>query len=194
MKLWLEQNDIEMNLRHNEGKSIVAERFIKTLKEKLSQQTFILMKTSWRRLEDVFCLCLQKISSRRLQDFLIKTNIFALIIHLQKTSLRRLQAVLIKTNINIGHTFSRRLQDVFKTSSRHHQDVFKIFWIRLQVFFKTSLRRLTKTPSRRLAKTFSRHLQEVFKTFWRSLQDIFKTSSRCLAKMSSRRFQDVSSG
>ena len=46
MKLWLEQNDIEMNLRHNEGKSIVAERFIKTLKEKLSQQTFILMKTS----------------------------------------------------------------------------------------------------------------------------------------------------
>ena len=54
----------------------------------------------------------------------------------------------------LGDTSSRRLQDVFKTSSRrpakacsrHLQDVFK-------------------TCSRRLAKAFSRYLQDVFKTF-----------------------------
>ena len=32
MKSWLEKNDIEMHTTHNEIKSIVAERFIKTLK------------------------------------------------------------------------------------------------------------------------------------------------------------------
>ena len=32
MKLWLEKNAIEMNSTHNEEKSVVAERFIKTLK------------------------------------------------------------------------------------------------------------------------------------------------------------------
>ena len=41
------------------------------------------MKTSWRRLEDVFCLRLQKASSRRLQDVLIKTNTFGLVIIIQ---------------------------------------------------------------------------------------------------------------
>ena len=34
MKLWLEKNDIEMYSTHNEGKSAVAERFIRTLKLK----------------------------------------------------------------------------------------------------------------------------------------------------------------
>ena len=43
----------------------------------------------WRRLEDVFCLRFQKTSSRRLQDGLIKKNIFALVIHLQKSSWSR---------------------------------------------------------------------------------------------------------
>ena len=35
MKSWLEKNDIEMNSTHNEGKSVVAERFIRTLKNKI---------------------------------------------------------------------------------------------------------------------------------------------------------------
>ena len=35
MKSWLEKNDIEMCSMHNEGKSVVAERFIKTLKNKI---------------------------------------------------------------------------------------------------------------------------------------------------------------
>ena len=34
MKLWLEKNAIEMNSTHNEEKSVVGERFIKTLKRK----------------------------------------------------------------------------------------------------------------------------------------------------------------
>ena len=35
MKSWLEKNDIEMYLTHNEGKSVVAERFIRTIKNKI---------------------------------------------------------------------------------------------------------------------------------------------------------------
>ena len=31
MKSWLEKNGIEINSAHNEGKSVVAERFIRTL-------------------------------------------------------------------------------------------------------------------------------------------------------------------
>ena len=64
----------------------------------------------------------------------------------------------------LGHTSSRRFQDVFKTSSR------------------------------RLAKTSSKRLQDVFKTSSKRFQDIFKTSSRLIQnalKTSSRRLQDV---
>ena len=32
---WLKDNDIEMHSTHNEGKSVVAERFIRTLKNKI---------------------------------------------------------------------------------------------------------------------------------------------------------------
>ena len=35
MKLWLDKNDIEMYSTYNKGKSVVAERFIKTLKNKI---------------------------------------------------------------------------------------------------------------------------------------------------------------
>ena len=36
MKSWL-KNDIEMYLNHNEGKSVIAERFIRALKNKFYQ-------------------------------------------------------------------------------------------------------------------------------------------------------------
>ena len=32
---WLEKNDIEMHSTHNEEKSVIAERFIRTLKNKI---------------------------------------------------------------------------------------------------------------------------------------------------------------
>ena len=35
MKSWLQDNNIEMYSKHNEGKSVVAERFIRTLKNKI---------------------------------------------------------------------------------------------------------------------------------------------------------------
>ena len=97
---------------------------------------------------------------RRLQDVLVKTNIFLLAMRLQdvfKTSSRRLRDVL-----------PRRLQD------RRFQDVFKTFWRRLQDVFKTSCQDVFNTSSRRFAKTSSRHLQDVFKTFWRRLQDVLE--------------------
>ena len=34
MKSWLQKNEIEMYSTHNEGRSVVAERFIRTLKNK----------------------------------------------------------------------------------------------------------------------------------------------------------------
>ena len=99
-------------------------------------------KTSSRRLQDVFktsSRCLAKISfqgvlsysyvfRRRLQDVLIKTNIFALVIRLQdifKTSSRHLQNVLKASCKNDFKTSSRRLQEVLKTSSKRFQDIFK---------------------------------------------------------------------
>ena len=35
MKSWIKENAIEMYSTHNEGKSVVAERFIRTLKNKI---------------------------------------------------------------------------------------------------------------------------------------------------------------
>ena len=35
MKSWLEKNDIEMYSAHNGGKSVVAERFVRTIKSKI---------------------------------------------------------------------------------------------------------------------------------------------------------------
>ena len=36
-KKWLQDNDTEMYSTHNKGKSVVAERFIRTLKSKISK-------------------------------------------------------------------------------------------------------------------------------------------------------------
>ena len=90
-----------------------------TLRKKCPQQTFILMKMPF-----VFTF------RRRLQDALMKTNIFSLII--------RLQYVLVKTNIFV---LSIRLQDVLKMFSRHLQDDPQI---RLDDIFKTFWRRIIK--------------------------------------------------
>ena len=35
MKSWLQDNNVEMYSLHNKGKSVVAERFIRTLKKKI---------------------------------------------------------------------------------------------------------------------------------------------------------------
>ena len=44
MKSWLQDNGIEMYSTHNEGKSVVAEIFIRTLKNKIYNYTTSLSK------------------------------------------------------------------------------------------------------------------------------------------------------
>ena len=54
MKSWLGKNDIEMYSRHNEGKSVVAERFIRTLKNKIYKyMTSILKNVYIDKLSDI---------------------------------------------------------------------------------------------------------------------------------------------
>ena len=43
-KKWLKDNDIIMYSTHNEGKSVVAERFIKTLKNKIYKHMTVVSK------------------------------------------------------------------------------------------------------------------------------------------------------
>ena len=96
-------------------------------------------KTSWsRRIYSPYSYVFR----RRLQDVLIKTNIFVLSIRLQ----------------DVFKTFSRRLQDVFKTSC---QDVFKTFSRRLQDVLQKRLQDIFKTSSRPLAKISSRCFQDL---------------------------------
>ena len=38
MQVWLDNNDILMYSAHNEGKSVIAERFIKILKTKINKK------------------------------------------------------------------------------------------------------------------------------------------------------------
>ena len=90
---------------------------------------------------------------------------------------RRLQDVLVKTHIFV---LAIRLQDVFRTSSRYFDNVFKKSSRRLekrpQNIFKTSSRRLAKISSRRfqnvssswtvLVNTSLRSIQHVSETFF----------------------------
>ena len=77
---------------------------------------------------------------------LTKTNMFALALSLQNTSSRRLGQ---DQYICLGHTSSRRLQDVFKMFSRRLQDVLPRC---LQDVFKMSCKNIFKTSSRRLGR------------------------------------------
>ena len=102
----------------------------------------LMAPTNIRLDEDFLKTSFVFIFRRRLEDALIKTNIFTLVIRLQdvfKTCSRRLPK-----------TSSRRFEDTFKTSSRH--------------LAKTSSRCLQtvfKTPSWRLAKISSRCFQDI---------------------------------
>ena len=54
MKSWLEKNDVEIYSMHNEGKSVVAERFIRTLKNKIYKyMTSILKNVYIDKLDDI---------------------------------------------------------------------------------------------------------------------------------------------
>ena len=54
MKLWLEQNYIEMYSTHNGGKSVIAERFIRTLKNKIYEYMASILKNVYiDKLDDI---------------------------------------------------------------------------------------------------------------------------------------------
>ena len=54
MKSWLEKNDIEMYSAHNEGKSVVAERFIRTTKSKIYKHMTSISKNVYiDKLDDI---------------------------------------------------------------------------------------------------------------------------------------------
>ena len=53
MKSWLEKNDIEMCSTHNQGKSFVAERFVRTIKNKIYKQMTSISKNVYiEKLDD----------------------------------------------------------------------------------------------------------------------------------------------
>ena len=111
----------------------------------------------------VFRLCLQKASLSR--------RIYSPYSHVFR---RRLDQ---DPYIRLGHTSSRRVQDVLPR--------------RFQKVFKTSSRRLAKTSSRRfqdIFKTFLKRLQDVLQ---KCLQDIFKTYHQVKLFLLTR-FQDDS--
>ena len=54
MKSWLEDNNVEMYSIHNEGKSVVAERFIRTLKNKIYEYMTSISKNVYiDKLDDI---------------------------------------------------------------------------------------------------------------------------------------------
>ena len=54
MKSWLEKNDIEVYSTHNKGKSVVAERFIKTIKNKIYKHMTSISKNVYLdKLDDI---------------------------------------------------------------------------------------------------------------------------------------------
>ena len=54
MKSWLGKNDIEMYSTHNEGKSVVAKRFIRTIKNKIYKHMTSVSKTVYiDKLDDI---------------------------------------------------------------------------------------------------------------------------------------------
>ena len=52
-KKWLKDNDIIMDSIHNEGKSVVAERFIRTLKNKIYKHMTAISKNVYYVLNDI---------------------------------------------------------------------------------------------------------------------------------------------
>ena len=44
MKSWLESNDVEMYLTHNERKSVIAERLVRTLQNKIGKYITLVSK------------------------------------------------------------------------------------------------------------------------------------------------------
>ena len=86
--------------------------------EESTQQTFVLMKTSSRRLDQDEYICWShtslKSSRRHLEDVLVKTNIFVLAIRLHG-AFKSCKNVFKTSSRGLAKMFSRRFQDVSST-------------------------------------------------------------------------------
>ena len=132
-----------------------------------SQQTFVLVKIYWRRVQcNIFYLS-SKTSWKRLQDIIARRIIEGVLENILKTSCK-----------DVLTASSRQLQDVFlKTSWKTSWRRLAKTWRRLEDVFR---RRIANTSWRRLGrkkivtlKTFSRRLEDVLKTRNVSLDIIF---------------------
>ena len=135
--------------------------FISAINILKSQQTFALMKISWRRLEDVLRLRLQKTSTRRLDkdEYIDFSHTSSEDIFKTPWSRRIYSSwwYILKTS-----SFKTFCQDVFKTSWRHQDPLERC----LQDSFKTFSRRITKLNCCcHVFKTSSRRTQHVFGTY-----------------------------
>ena len=128
--------------------------------------------------EDALKMSFVFVFKKGLQDVLIKTNIFILVIRLYKS----LQDVLVKTNIfvlaiDIFQIYSRRLvQNVFP---RHLQNVFKSY---SKNVFKTSSRGLQDVLERYLQDVSDKTYHQVKLFLLTSLRDVFDTFLRRTAR------------
>ena len=161
----LDNNLSQLNVEENKRQATFVTEMNRDVKEVLQQPTLTIWTLTkhlpwWRHLEDVFKTSFVFVFRRRLQDVF------------KRFWSRRIYSP--ESKIFRSHTSSRRLQDVFKMFSRRLQDV-----------FKTSCQDVFKTLSRRLQdvmKTYSRHLSK-------RLQDIFKMSSGRFEDVLQRYFQ-----
>ena len=113
------------------------------------------LKTSWRRLD---------------QDKYIRVTYYSSSEDIFKKSSRCLDQ---DQYIRLGHTSSRRLQHVFKTSSRHFQDLCKTFWRRLEEVLQKSLQDVFKKYHQ--VKLFLlTHFQNNFETYSKRFWDVLQ--------------------
>ena len=150
------------------------DQLTEALNREVSQQTFVLIKTSWRRL-----------SSSSSED-VFKTSwswpIYSPCPYVFKTSSRRFQDVFKTSSKHLKDVLPRRLQDVFKTSSKllantswkHLQDVLKTYH-QVKLLLLTSLWEVFNMFVRRTAKTFvyrKIHLGQTSEKFMISVQNL----------------------
>ena len=111
MKSWLERNDIEMFSTHNEGKSIVAERFIRTIKNKIYEYMTSISKNVYiDKLDDI----VHKYNNKKHRTIkMLKTthiltlekNLIIIMLNLKLVSMgeyRNIKTFLLKAILQIG--------------------------------------------------------------------------------------------
>ena len=77
MKSWLEKNNIEMYSTHNEGKSVVAERFIRTLKNKIYKYMTSISKNVYiDKLDDIVTECNNTYRTIKMKPINVKDNTY----------------------------------------------------------------------------------------------------------------------